>query len=266
MDPVLIMQLWWAVPATAVAGTAGVVAVRRHRSVKGGRRLAYDAARHDVRTAQQAVTDSKMAVKVARADTAHIVAERAANRASAEHVAVAKRMLREKERDVRAAVAELHARRVRLTAARAAIPTASGQRPLDRLRGEHDAVVGRWMLYETDPGLLISYPAMTDVKQPATAAYLKAAAHAVEMRRITSYRITPADYAAYRDAVSALEQAFALAEVNARTQAGERPPAPAWQDSAQRMFDRSTEAFDQAAGAVASALDAWSARRRPRDR
>lgn len=261
MDPVLIMQLWWIAPSAIAIGGVSAVALRR-RSTKGGRRLAYDAARHDVRIAQRTAAERRTAVKIARADAVHAAAERNAHRLSADDVAAARRMLREKEREVRSAHADLRAKQVRLSAARKAIPPASAPRPLDRLRADHDAIVARWMQYETDAALQIAYPAMSDVKQPATAAYVRAAGHAVDMRRVTEYRTTPADYSAYRDAVSALERALDAAEHSARVQAGERPSA-AWQDTAQELLGRSAEALDRAAEAAASALSAWTNRKRP---
>ncbi len=264
MDPLLIVaEWWWVAPTAAAAGTAGVIGLRR-RARRSGRRLAVDAARHDLRTAQQTVVDRRLALKVARADYARIVAERGVGRASADRVAGARRMLRERERDVKVAHADVRARQARLTAARASVPPASAPRPLERLRAEHDEITARWMRYETDPALQISYPAMTDVRQPSTAAYLRAAGHAVELRRAAEQQPTPAAYSAYREAVSDLEGALDAAEHRARVLAGETPPT-AWQEAAQDAFARSADAIDQAAGAVASAFAAWSARRRPRD-
>ncbi|GAT72330.1 hypothetical protein [Microbacterium hydrocarbonoxydans] len=263
MDPVLLLaEWWWIAPVAAGAGTAGAIGVRR-RSRAGGRRLAYDAARHDLRAARQAAAERRVAVKVARADYARVAAERGARRATAEQVAGAKRMLREKERDAKAAAADVRARQVRLNAARAAIPGASAPRPLERLHAEHDGITARWMRYETDPALQIAYPGMTDVRHPATAAYLRAAGHATELRRTTTGRVTPAEFAAYRDAVAELERAFEAAEHAARVQAGEAPPAPAWQDAAQDALGRSAEAIGRAAEAAASVIDAWTNRKRP---
>ena len=264
MDPLLLaVELWWIAPVAAGGAVAGAVGFRR-RSTKSGRRLEYDAARHDLKAAQQAVVQRRMAVKLARADVARISAERSARRATPEQVAGAKRMLRAKEHDAKAANADVRAKQVRLSAARAAIPAASAPRPLERLQAQHDAIVVRWMRYETDAGLQIAYPAMTDVKQPATAEYLRAAGNAVEARRAATGRVSPTDYAAYRDAVADLERAFEAAEHSARVQAGEAPqPSSAWQDAAQDMISRSTDAIDRAAGAAASALAAWNARKRP---
>lgn len=264
MDPLLLAaEWWWLAPAAAGGVAAGAITMRR-RSMKSGRRLAYDAARHELRQAQQHAAERRMAAKLARAEYARIAAERSARRATPEQVAGAKRLLRDKENDAKAAVADVRAKQVRLTAARAAIPAASAPRPLDRLQAEHEAITARWMRYETDAALQIAYPAMSDVKQPATAAYLRAAGHAVDARYAATAHATPAEYAAYRDAVAELERAFEAAEYAARVQAGDAPATPTWQGAAQDMISRSTEAIDRAAGAAASALAAWTERRRPK--
>lgn len=266
MDPLLLLGEWWWTAAVGAGGfTAGAVAVRR-RSTRSGRRVAVDAARHDLRGARASVIEKRAAVKTARAELAHVAAERAARRATAEQVASARRLLREADRDAKAAAADLRARQARLAAARAAIPSASAPRPLERLRAEHDAVVARWMQYETDPALQIAYPAMTDARRPATGAYLRAAGEAAEARRTAGDAPTPAEFSAYRDAVARLARALDVAEHAARHPEGAAAAAPGgWQDAAQDMIARSTEALDRAAGAAASALAAWNARRRPRD-
>lgn len=173
-------------------------------------------------------------------------------------------MLRERELDRTAAHADVRLKRARLSAARAAIPPASAPRPLERLRAEHEAITARWMRYETEPALQISYPAMTDVRQPATAAYLRAAGLANDLRREVLHTPTPAAYSAYREAVSDLETALEAAEHRAKVLAGEAPTTT-WQGAAQDALSKSAEAIDQAAGAVASAFAALSARKRPRD-
>ncbi|PRA81860.1 hypothetical protein [Microbacterium sp. MYb66] len=265
MDPLLLVaEWWWLAPTAAAAGTVGAIGLRR-RSTVSGRRLAYDAARNDLKLAQVTALERRAALKLARAEYARVAAERATGRSSADQVASAKRMLRDAERDAKAAAADVKARQARVQAARAAIPSASGPRPLDRLRAEHDAVVAKWMLYETDPARQIAYPAMTDVKQPATVAYLRASEHAGELRRGLGDRPTPAEFGAYRDAVAALATAFDVAEHGARVKAGEVPPAaPAWQDAAQDAITRSAEAIERAAGAAASAFTSWTARGRSR--
>ena len=55
MDPLLLVAEWWWIAPTAVAaGTVGVMGIRRRNSTVSGRRLAVDAARHDLREAQLA--------------------------------------------------------------------------------------------------------------------------------------------------------------------------------------------------------------------
>ncbi|WEK62389.1 MAG: hypothetical protein P0Y60_06465 [Candidatus Microbacterium colombiense] len=264
MDPwLLVGEWWWIAPVAAGGIAAGAFGVRR-RARSSGRRLAVDAARHDLKIAQTVVVEKRVAVKVARADVAHASAERAAGRATPDQLASAKRMLREGERDAKVAAADVRARQARLQAARAAIPPASAPRPLDRLREQHDAIVVRWMQYETDPARQISYPAMTDVKQPATAAYLRAAGQATDRRREAGDHPSPADFSAYRDAVAQLARALDVAEHAARVKAGELPAGAAWQDAAQDALARSAEALDRAAGAAASAFTAWTTRGRKR--
>lgn len=262
MDPLLLLaEFWWTAPVAAGGVTAGAIGLRR-RARKSGRRLAVDAARHDLKRAQAGIAEKRAAVKIARAEVAHAAAERAARRASPEQVASARRRLRDSERDVKAASADIKARQARLHAARSAIPAASEPRPLERLRAEHEAIVGQWMLYETDLARQIAYPAMTDVKQPETAAYLRAADRANDARRDAGDRPTPAEFSTYRDAVAQLARALDVAEHAARVTAGETPGAPGWQGAAQDALTRSAEAFDRAAGAAASALNAWTNRGR----
>lgn len=258
----LLAEWWWLAPVAAGGVTAGAIGVGR-RTKRSGRRLAVDAARHDLNLARSGIAEKRAAVKIARADVAHVAAERAARRATPDQLASARRMLRDAERDVKSATADIRARRARLQAARAAIPSSSAPRPLERLQAEHDAVVARWMQYETDPARQIAYPAMTDVKQPATAAYLRAAGRATDLRREAGDRPTPAEFAAYRDGVAQLARALDVAEHGARVNAGEAPAGPGWQDAAQEALSRSAEAIDRAAGAAASAFGAWTARKRP---
>ena len=263
MDPLILLGEWWWTAAVGIGGvTAGAVGLRR-RSTRSGRRLAYDAAKRDLKAAQQHLAERRMALKIARAEVTRVSAERAARRATPDQLAGAKRMLRDREHAAKAASADVRAKHVRLNAERSAIPAASAPRPLERLQAEHDAITARWIRYETDTAMQIAYPAMTDVKQPATAAYLRAARHAVDTRRAATGTLSAAEFAAYRDAVADTERALEAAEHAARVHAGEAPSTPAWQDAAQDMISRSAEAIDRAAGAAASAFTAWTERKRP---
>ncbi|CAN7152259.1 hypothetical protein LJR045_000103 [Microbacterium sp. LjRoot45] len=116
------------------------------------------------------------------------------------------------------------------TAARAKpVATASEPRPitrpsplpdqLDRLFGTHDAVTARWLEYELDVAKLIDYPAMSDGRQPLTAAFLKSKKIADGLRPASaSAKVTPEQVAEYRAAVTDYEVAFELAERDARRQ------------------------------------------------
>ncbi|MCR8671785.1 hypothetical protein NWP09_11620, partial [Agrococcus sp. HG114] len=64
MDPVLVLvaEWWWIAPAGAGAGALGIAGLRARRP--SARRLELDAARHDLRAAQDALTRSRAQVKV----------------------------------------------------------------------------------------------------------------------------------------------------------------------------------------------------------
>lgn len=264
----LAAEWWWIAPTAVGAGAVTAVGVRRSRKTRtGGRRLALDAARADLRRAQREHGERRRAVKIARAEHARLVAERSASRATSAEVASARRALKQAEHDVKAAAADVRARRVHVGVAQAEVPPASqiDRYPLARLHRAHDAVTARWMEYETDPAKLIAYPIMSNGKDPAMSAFLKAAGRARDLRPSTGAGLPAEEYAAYRDAVANLERAFDVAEHTAKSRAAGRDPdaAPAWQDSAQEVLSRSAEALDKAAGAAASAFAAWTARRKP---
>ncbi len=263
----LAAEWWWTLPIVAGAGTITAVGVRRNQR-SSGRRVALDAARHDMRQAQREVEERRRAVRVARAEHARLVAERTASRATSSEVASARRALKQAEQDAKVAVADLRARRVRVSVAHAELPPASApeRHPIARLHSAHDAITARWMEYETDPAKLIAYPVMSDGKDPAMAAFLAAAREARDLRPSSTSGVTPQEYSAYRDAVAHLERTFDVAEHTAKARAAGRDPngAPTWQDSAQEVLSRSAEAIDKAAGAATSALAAWTARRKPK--
>ena len=263
MDPLSLLELWWIAPTVVGAGAVTVVGMR-YRSSSSGRRLAFDAARDDLSEAQHYAGERRRAVKLARAEHARLVAERTAKRATSADVASARRVLQQSEREAKAADADVRSRRVQLKVARAEIPAGSKSErfPVARLNRTHDAVMARWMDYETDPAKLIAYPAMSDGKDSATAAFLDASRAARESRIVVGTRITTQEFAAYRDAVAHLERAFDVAEHSAKARAAGRDPnaKPDWQESAQHVFDRSADALDKAAGAAASAFASWSSR------
>src|SRR5690606_13837400 len=121
-------------------------------------------ARHDLAAAQHDAAERRRDVKIARAEHARVVAERAASRVTSAEVASARRALKQAEQNAKSATANVRARRLALSVARAEIPAASQREryPIVRLRRAHDAVLARWMEYETDPAKQIAYPAMSD--------------------------------------------------------------------------------------------------------
>lgn len=278
MDPfwAAAAEFWWTLPVVAGGAVLSVAGVR-HRLGSGGRRLGFDAARLDLRAAQRQADEARVAARVARAELAGLVAARAAGATDAAAVVDARRAVREAELTARAAAAAVRARRAQLEAARAelAIGADPQRRPLPRTFAAHDAVLVRWMAYETDPGLLLAYPSMRDPRDPSTSAFLSAMAAARDARPSPAARVSPAEFGAYRDAVDRLRRAFGAAEADARARAEGRDPVReredaargGWQDAAQQMIALSGEALDRAADAAVAWAAAWSARRRePRRR
>ncbi|MGV9195450.1 hypothetical protein ACQ143_14000 [Microbacterium sp. MC2] len=93
-----------------------------------------------------------------------------------------------------------------------AVPT-----QLEQLFAKHDDTTARWLEYELDVAKLIAFPAMSDGRQPLTAAFLRAKKIADNLRPESSgVKIKPADLAEYRAAVTDYEVAFDLAERDAR--------------------------------------------------
>ncbi|OZD43120.1 hypothetical protein CH252_25115 [Rhodococcus sp. 06-1477-1B] len=280
----LLVDWWWIGPAAAGAGTVGWLGVRRsrQRALPAGtttttdraarawasrplgkaaaRRLEFDAAVLDLQVARTAVTRGRVDVKVADAEVVRAQAERAASRVSSDVVAAARGRLTDAQRDLRAAVAEVRARRAGVKAAKAMLPairSGSAPLPVARLLAEHDAILARWMAYETDPGLAIDYPQMSDSRSPLLADFLRAHERAQWLRPASvQTRLEPADFLAYRDAVRRTAHAFDRAERAAR-RGGEQPRVEAddaWSrvaselaETAQRALARSMESMGRAA-------------------
>ena len=73
----------------------------------------------------------------------------------------------------------------------------------------HRSALARWQRYELDPGFSIDYPAMSDTRQPETAALIRAIKAAEGLGGRTDRACTDA---AYAPAVERLEHALAAAE------------------------------------------------------
>jgi hypothetical protein len=88
---------------------------------------------------------------------------------------------------------------------------------LERLFATHDAVTARWLEYELDVAKMIAFPAMSDGRQPLTAAFLRAKRVADELRpESPKTKLTKEQLAEYRSAVVDFEVAFDVAERDAR--------------------------------------------------
>ncbi|MHC3000131.1 hypothetical protein [Microbacterium sp. HJ5] len=88
---------------------------------------------------------------------------------------------------------------------------------LERLFATHDGVTARWLDYELDVAKIIAFPAMSDGRQPLTAAFLRAKRIADGLRPASpKARLTKEQLAEYRNAVADFEVAFDVAERDAR--------------------------------------------------
>lgn len=75
----------------------------------------------------------------------------------------------------------------------------------------------RWLEYELDVAKIIAYPAMSDGRQPLTAAFLRAKKVADRLRPDSeSAKLSKEQFTEYRTAVTDYEVAFDLAEREAR--------------------------------------------------
>lgn len=93
----------------------------------------------------------------------------------------------------------------------------SSKELLERLFAEHDEITARWLDYELDVAKLIAYPAMSDGRQPLTAAFLRAKKTADNLRpSSSSAKVSEQQVSEYLDAVGNAAVAFEIAEKDAR--------------------------------------------------
>lgn len=97
-----------------------------------------------------------------------------------------------------------------------AASVASSESTQKRVVAAQDQVTHRWLEYELDAAKLISYPAMSDGRQPLTAAFLRAKKVADNLRPADGEILAPEQLKEYRDAVTDYEVAFEVAERDAR--------------------------------------------------
>lgn len=95
-------------------------------------------------------------------------------------------------------------------------PVGEGGGGQGRVVAAQDEVTHRWLEYELDATKLITYPAMSDGRQPLTAAFLRAKKAADKLRPDEGETLSPERLREYRDAVTDYEVAFDVAERDAR--------------------------------------------------
>lgn len=86
-----------------------------------------------------------------------------------------------------------------------------------RLFSEHDEITARWLDYELDVAKLIAFPAMSDGRQPLTAAFLRAKKTADALRPASANaKVSEQQVTEYLQAVGDYAVAFEIAEKDAR--------------------------------------------------
>ncbi|WEK61676.1 MAG: hypothetical protein P0Y60_02625 [Candidatus Microbacterium colombiense] len=88
---------------------------------------------------------------------------------------------------------------------------------LVRLFAEHDEITAHWLDYELDVAKLIAFPAMSDGRQPLTAAFLRAKKKADALRPPSAEaKVSEQQVGEYLQAVGDYAVAFEIAERDAR--------------------------------------------------
>lgn len=222
MEPLilLVQGWWWVAPAAAGAGAASYLGLTSGR--RRARRLELDAARHEESQAYRALVAAKAQVRSAQAD---VLAERARSGAPTASIRT-KRALQSARDTEKSASFALRASRARVKASYAQYRASSAAQalPIERLYAAHDAINARWLAYETDVDKALSFPQVTDPRHPATLAFLRAQREAQSLRPSPGRRIAPAEFVAYRTAVSAMDSALTEAERQAGVPGA--PPRP----------------------------------------
>jgi hypothetical protein len=139
--------------------------------------------------------------------------------------------------------------------------SATGQTSVERLLAAHDDVTRRWLEYELDVGKLIAYPAMSDGRQPLTAAFLRAKKVADRLRPASAQApLDPTQLREYREAVTDYEVAFEVAERDAR-----RLKDSAFSDAERKRLDTAQRLLRVAVDEAATPAERQIAYRRVRE-
>lgn len=143
-------------------------------------------------------------------------------------------------------------------------PTAPGvshEDQLTRLFAEHDETDRRWLDYELDVAKLIAFPAMSDGRQPLTAAFLRAKRVADGLRPPTvTTKVSDDALAQYADAVHDYAVAFDVAERDAR-----RLRDSSFSEDERRRLSRAQQLLKVAVDDAASPAERQVAYRRVRE-
>lgn len=170
----------------------------------------------------------------------------------------AKTQLKAARLGVQAAVAgHVGEHRAAASASEPAIPDAD---LLERLLTEHDEITARWLDYELDVAKLIAFPAMSDGRQPLTAAFLRAKKTADSLRPATGTKVSEQRIGEYLDAVGEYAVAFDLAEREAR-----RLRDSTFSESERKRLERAQQLLKIAVDESATQAERNTAYKRVRD-
>jgi len=140
-------------------------------------------------------------------------------------------------------------------------PAVTQTERVQRLLDTHDAVVRRWLDYELDVAKLIAFPAMSDGRQPLTAAFLRAKKVADGLRPASpKARLSREEIAEYADAVTDFEVAFDVAERDAR-----RVKDSSFTEGERKRLDTAKQLLSVAIDQAATPAERQIAYRRVRD-
>ena len=137
----------------------------------------------------------------------------------------------------------------------------SSKELLERLLAEHDEITERWLDYELDVAKMIAYPAMSDGRQPLTAAFLRAKKTADALRPTSAdAKVTEQQVSEYLDAVGNYAVAFEIAEKDAR-----RLRDSTFTDDERKRLERAQHMLKVAVDQSATPAERQSAYRRVRE-
>jgi hypothetical protein len=140
-------------------------------------------------------------------------------------------------------------------------PAETQETRLQRLFDTHDGVTKRWLEYELDVAKAISYPAMSDGRQPLTAAFLRAKRVADGLRPPSAKsRLTNEQFTEYRNAVTDYEVAFDVAERDAR-----RIQDSGFTDAERKRLDTAKQLLSMAVDQAATPAERQLAYKRVRE-